>query len=99
MRWTPPALEEMAERIVQMGLSTCSVCGTGSMSVLNRPVVAEIGGNVFIAKDRSAQEAGGQDHNILFLVAVTCDVCGHVLLFDSERLTPGDQPIIDTTYE
>jgi hypothetical protein len=33
--------------------------------------------------------------NIVFLVRITCELCGHTLLFDSERFTGADEPAFD----
>ncbi|HTA33492.1 MAG TPA: hypothetical protein VK721_08720 [Solirubrobacteraceae bacterium] len=33
--------------------------------------------------------------NVLFMVRVECQVCGHTMLFNSERFFTGDEPIIE----
>ncbi|MFF1822261.1 hypothetical protein ACFVWG_33455 [Kribbella sp. NPDC058245] len=69
---------------MQLGLSSCAVCGTGQLGVLRLPVMQNIGG---FQRERSDPEWDAEA-NVLFLVQVECDVCGHVLLFNSERLEP-----------
>ena len=84
MRWEPSALERMQERIVQMGLSNCPVCSTGQLGVLQLPVMQSIGG----FHRKTSDPRWDKEANVLFLVHVECDVCGHILLFNSERLEP-----------
>jgi uncharacterized Zn finger protein len=84
MRFSRPVLDRFNERIVQMGLSSCPICGSGSMQVLRGPTVEFING---IPHDRDHPN-WDPDANVLFLVHVECNMCGHVLLFNSERLEP-----------
>jgi hypothetical protein len=77
MRWRATALARMNERLVQLGLSGCPVCRSGQLLARRRPVIQTIGG-----------WAPDPEHNVLFLMQVTCDVCAYVMLFDSESLEP-----------
>jgi len=74
----------MQQRITQMGLDACPVCGTGHLVVLRLPVTHYIGG---VHRERD-DPRWDPEANVLFLVHVECDACGHVLLFNSERLEP-----------
>jgi len=83
----------MLERLGQLGvIGTCPICGSGTMRVLTRPVELEIGGSY-----RAEVHTGVKDPeaNVLFYVIIECDLCGHALFFNSERLTPqSDRTII-----
>ncbi|MCU1676315.1 MAG: hypothetical protein JWM93_1073 [Frankiales bacterium] len=76
----------MQARIVHLGLTECPICATGQLLVWRLPVILAIGGEHYEPTDsRHDPEANTQ-----FLVEVACDVCGYVLLFDSERLEPSN---------
>ena len=87
-RWRKKSLDEMTERIVQLGLSNCPVCGSGEMQVLRMPVMQSIG-TVYHEEDR--RNPDDKDHNALFMVQITCSLCGYAMHFDSERLLPGSE--------
>ena len=38
---------------------------------------------------------GIDDASAVYLVAVECHLCGHVLFFNSERFSTGDGPLIE----
>jgi hypothetical protein len=84
MRWRRTALDGMQQRIMQMGLETCPVCQSGQLGVLKYPSIESIGG---FHREKSDPKHD-PEANVLFLVHVECDMCGHVLLFNSERLEP-----------
>jgi hypothetical protein len=88
VRFTKPAIEEMAARITQFGLQTCPVCDSGTLGALRRPILLPIGGGPWLEN----RDAGT---NVLFIVAVCCDLCGHTLLFDSEKFSARHEPILE----
>lgn len=88
MKWARPVLEEMTTRIAQMGLDHCSVCGTGTLGVLERPIVANMGG----IPGGKSEDSGT---NILFWIGVECSVCGHVMLFESQQHISGSTPALE----
>ena len=97
MRYRSVVLERMQEKIVQMGLSQCPVCSSGSLHVARRPTLETIGGFHHPKPDpRNDPEA-----NVMFLVHVECSACGYVLLFNSESLesSEGKQLIVGMTIE
>jgi hypothetical protein len=91
-RWARAALAEMQERVIQMGLRECPVCGTDALGILPLPTIVTIGAT------KEAMEKGDKNGNVLFLLHIECETCGHVLLFNSERLKSepamwvGDEP-------
>lgn len=75
-------MDEMHQRIVQMGLRTCPVCDTGDLAIARFPTLEQIGG---FWHERT-HPRWDPEANSLFLVHIECNQCGHVLLFNSERL-------------
>jgi hypothetical protein len=92
MRFSKRALQEMQERIVQMGLSGCPVCDSGALKVWRKPMMESIG-DVYRDKDDPQRDP---ESNVLFMVHVECDACGHALYFNSERLIRSDVPHLVT---
>jgi hypothetical protein len=85
MRWEEQALEEMRQRIVQLGLRQCAVCASETMGVDRLPVIFHIGGDDHTRRNVPSDK----DVNVLFMVKVECQMCGYAMLFNSERLLPG----------
>ncbi len=89
MVWfTQQALDTMSERITQLGLATCPVCGSDQLGLMRWPGVLHVGGHRERGDPRDSSE------NILFMAIVECQLCGHVLLFDSEKFHGGDERIL-----
>ena len=86
-------LTEIAARINQLGLQQCSVCGSDSaLHASPYPVILQIGGFHHEKDDpRHDPEA-----NVRYMIEVRCEVCGHSILFDSEKFYTGDDPIFTT---
>ena len=70
--WRRKVLNEMTERIVQLGLQTCPICGSGEIVVGRHPVIQSIG-----AVYQESERRRDLDSNILFMVQVTCRLCGY----------------------
>ena len=88
-RWTQAALDQMTERIVQLGLRACPVCQTQNLHVIKVPGIVSIG-EVF--RENSEHQDGFG--NIIFAVVIQCDTCGHLMFFNSESFYKGDDPIM-----
>ncbi len=88
-RWRKKSLDELTDRLVQLGLSSCPVCQSGLMGVTRRPVVLSVG-----AMFREVEHRTDPDCNVIFMVRVTCDVCGYAMLFDSEKFNGSDKPTL-----
>jgi hypothetical protein len=87
MRFRKKSLDQMTQRLVELGLSKCPICQTGAILVSPRPAIISVGGFHHEKDDpRYDPEA-----NVIFAVKLTCDVCGHMMLFDSEKFSPGDE--------
>ena len=85
MRWRDQTLQGITDRISALGLNQCPICGGETLAAWRKPVILPIGGAPWT--DHPAH-AGS---NFLYMVAVVCDVCGHTLLFDSEKFHHGDE--------
>jgi hypothetical protein len=87
MRFRKKTLGQMTVRIVELGLSKCPICGTGVITASRLPALVPIGG-IHREKDDPRHDP---EANVLFAVVLTCNLCGYMLLFDSEKFTPGDE--------
>lgn len=87
-RWRKTFFDEVSTRLAQLGLSLCSVCRSRGLSVSRWPTAVRVGGP-------SQGETPGHDAevSVLSLIHVECPVCGHVLLFNSERFRSRDTPV------
>lgn len=91
MRWVPEVLDDMVERLGQLGLRSCPTCTSqDSLVVDQRPGLLPVGGWTR-PKDSPRRDP---DANLIFLVIVKCRLCGHLQLFDSEEFYDGDQPTL-----
>jgi hypothetical protein len=88
MRWEQGALDEMLGRLRQLGLEKCAICGSTTLTAGIRPIVVDVGG----VHDGKTEDSGT---NILFWLAIGCDVCGYRMLFDSENLMPESTAMIE----
>lgn len=88
MKWRKETLGHIAERITALGLRACPVCGSETLAAKARPVILPMGGSPWPSAHRPEPDPGS---NILFMVAISCDLCGHTLLFDSEKFHHGDE--------
>jgi hypothetical protein len=80
-RWRRRFLQDVMAELMRLGLSACPVCGASELEMLARPRLLHVGGPGAQGWRRSA----AADESMDYLVAVRCDLCGHELLFDSER--------------
>lgn len=91
MRWEDGAVTGFRNHLTRVGLHKCPVCSTGMLDVSPAPVVLPWRGFAW----RDVGERGYDTKaNILFMLKVTCDFCAHVMLFDSERFSSGDDPVL-----
>lgn len=88
MRWRKTFLAEITEKVSQLGLTSCPVCRSETLFVNRWPVMMEIGAL------HNGKNEGDEEHNILFMVGIECSVCGHVMLFNSERFRSGDTKVL-----
>ena len=91
MRFRKKAVLEMRDHIARLGLSGCSICGSEtSLGLSDYPVLVSFGGFPHEKTDpRHDPEA-----NVWFAVKVECQVCGHMLFFNSEGFSGGDEPVL-----
>jgi hypothetical protein len=86
MRFRKTFLAETRDTLNRLGLDACTVCGSRDRGFLTTPVVLPIGGAP--RPDNPDPEA-----NFLFALALRCDTCGNLVLFDSEKFRK-DQPTL-----
>lgn len=89
MRFRKRVTEAMAARIVELGLSECPVCHTGAILISRQPAHVSTGGFHYGKGD----PRNDPDANVIFAVQLTCDVCGYLMLFDSEKFYTGNDRI------
>jgi hypothetical protein len=91
MRFRRKILREITERLNQFGLTECPVCkAENSLHAHRRPVILSIGGSP-IERGKAGHDP---EANVLFMLAVVCDLCGYFLLFDSEKHHGPDEPVL-----
>ncbi len=96
MLWRQETLDEIADKLSQLGLSACSVCGSATaLAADRRPVILSIGGVAWMSPGVATPREQEPSTNILFMVRVGCEVCGHTLLFDSESFFTGGTPTLE----
>jgi hypothetical protein len=94
MRWRSEILAEVGEHIVRLGLKRCPVCESDSTLYADpQPIMLPIGGAPWPnPPSRQGPEPGA---NVLFMVMVRCELCGHAMMFDSERFHGPDVPALE----
>jgi hypothetical protein len=92
MRWHRSFLAAVGQRLQQLGLRACPVCGRpDSLRVSPFPVLLTDDGPVTGA----AAPAQAQEHfdDITAAVETECAACGHWMLFDSLKFRAGQERI------
>jgi ribosomal protein S27AE len=92
MRFTETVVQEITNRLSQLGLEECPICHSGTLVAHHIPVLLPIGGRKSVIED---PVNGDPDTNVLFMVRVACEVCGYTLLFDSEKHHGQDVPVLE----
>jgi hypothetical protein len=80
------ALDSLGAHLEQLGVGNCPACGSSALRADRRPVLMYVGGTPTI-KDSAT--------NMLFLLRLFCEICGYVMLFDTEKYATSD----DLLYE
>ena len=92
MRWHHTFLAVVGQRLQQLGLRACPVCGRGdSLRVSPFPVLVTDAGPV----PGTAARGWAQEHlgDITVAVQAECATCGHWMLFDSLKFRTGQERI------
>lgn len=91
MRFRKKILEEIAAQITRLGLQRCPICTSDSaMGASPYPVLLNIGG---FPHERS-DPRWDPEANVRFMLEVRCEVCGHSILFDSEKFHGPNEPVL-----
>ena len=93
MRWHHSFLATVGQRLQQLGVRACPVCGRAdSLGVSPFPMLVTDTGPVSGASARGwAQEHMG---DITVAVQAECAACGHWMLFDSLKFRTGQERIM-----
>jgi len=93
MRFRSKFVAEVRRTLTALGLRACPVCGSERLAFSEWPVLLPVKGAPWPSRPRD------KDAGVMYAVAVRCDVCGHVLLFDSECHRAGGPPIVTSLSE
>ena len=91
MRWDDAVIRDFREHLAHVGLDRCPVCGSETLAIANGPVVVSRSGAAWMERGRPGYDSHA---NPLYMFMVECEFCGHVLLFNSERIDPADRPVL-----
>jgi hypothetical protein len=86
MRWPSERLEQITERLVQIGLEACPVCESTTLRLDPRPAVLRVGGSA--RRHPSGTPTDPDELEERQLVRVSCVDCGCQLFFDMEIAVP-----------
>lgn len=89
VRWRKAFLVEIKEKLAQLGLMNCTVCGSEHLTVHRFPFLALMGNlppNISSVDDTEVI--------VEYLVRVECGICGYVMLFSAERFRTGDDELL-----
>ena len=92
MRFREEIVQEITNRLAQLGLEECPICHGGTLNAHHVPVYLHVGG---VKSQIEDPVMGDPDTNILFMVRVACEVCGYTMLFDSEKHHGPDEPVLE----
>jgi hypothetical protein len=92
MRFREEIVQEITNRIAQLGLEECPICHSGSWGAHRVPVLLQIGGLKSVIQDPVKGDPGT---NVLYMVRVACELCGYAMLFDSEKHHGPDEPAVE----
>ena len=91
MRFRRKILRSIMERLNQFGLAACPVCeAEHGLQAARHPVVLNSGA-LYLDEGHPAHDP---EANILYMIRVSCNLCGYTMLFDVEQHHHGDEPII-----
>jgi hypothetical protein len=85
LRWRKAFLVETKEKLAQLGLINCAICGSEHLTIHRFPFLALMGNlppNISNLDDAEV--------TIEYLVRVECGICGYVMLFSAERFRTRD---------
>jgi hypothetical protein len=92
VRFRETIVQEITNRLSQLGLEECPICHSGTWGAHRIPVLLHIGGLKSSIED---PVDGDPDTNVLFMVRVACQLCGYNMLFDSEKHHGPNEPVLE----
>jgi hypothetical protein len=87
MKWRQKILDEVKGHLVRLGLTTCPICESGDLRVDKRPGLVHVGGFPHERDD----PRWDPDANVYFVCVVICNLCGHTMMFDSDKFHTSDE--------
>ena len=92
-RFRKTFLDETRDTLNQLGLGGCPVCGSSDRGLLRLPVVLPLGGLPWSTRSRD------DETNVLFAIALRCESCGNLTLFDSEAFRKSEPSLVEGLTE
>jgi hypothetical protein len=86
--WSKKARQDMAALLTRLGLESCPICDSGTLAMLPWPAILSVGGHAWLPQGSSHRG------NILYMAVVRCELCGHSMMFDSEKFSTDDEPVL-----
>lgn len=90
MRWRKTFLAEVNEKLIQLGLTSCTVCGSEKLQVHSLPSLALMGGLPRAITSRHHDDA---EVDTDMFIRIECGTCGYVMFFNAEKFRTGDEEI------
>ena len=91
MKWDEAAVQGFRDHLQRIGLRSCPVCGSEALGISDGPVYVSWSGAAWREQGDTQYDPQA---NVLFMVLVECELCGNALFFNSERISPRDQPVL-----
>lgn len=93
MRWRRTFIAEVSEKLQQLGMTACPVCGSAESLGAGRFPVLLVDGEFPQGTD-GGHLVEDRDLHITFAMQIECTTCGHLMLFNAERYRTGDEKIL-----
>lgn len=93
VRWRQTFMLEVFETLHRLGLHACPVCRSAdALSMSPFPAIILDGELPFGNDDPPPWEEPGGD--LTFAVRIECAICGHLMLFNSQKFRTADEKIL-----
>lgn len=94
VRWRQAFMLEVFQALHQLGMEACPVCRSTDALGMN-PFPAIIFDGEFPSKDDVDLAPWEEpDGDLTFAVRIECTVCGHLMLFNSQKFRTADEKIL-----
>ena len=93
MRWRQSFIAEVSQALQQLGLRACPICGSADALGIGRFPAFLLDGRPPPDVD-DLRLGENHDYDLTFAVRIECTVCGHLMLFNTQKYRTGDEPIL-----